>query len=159
MLNIVLPELLENVVDDSMVESEAHKCQVRLAANDPLVVRGDPELLRRAIENVLRNAIRFAPIGSAVEVTLENKDSAALISVRDYGPGVPEEKLCSLFKPFFRVESHRNRNTGGGVGLGLSIAERAVSLHQGKIAAANADPGLLVQIKLPLVESPVPVGM
>lgn len=146
---IALPVLLQDVVEDSAVESEAHNCRVRLSAKEPVLLRGDRELLRRAVENVLRNAIRYAPEKSSVEVALERRADSALISVRDYGPGVPEESLTSLFKPFFRVEADRNRNTGGGVGLGLSIAQRAVSVHQGTIRARNADPGLLVEIELP----------
>ena len=93
------------------------------------VVDGDNELLRRAIENVMRNAIRYAPRDSKVEVSLENGNGRAKVRVRDYGPGVPEDALPRLFDPFFRVDSDRNR-TSGGAGLGLSIARRAVELHR-----------------------------
>ena len=68
--------------------------------------------------------------------------------VRDYGPGVPEQALPHLFDPFYRVEPDRNRGSGG-VGLGLSIARRAVELHQGTLRASNVAPGLLVEIELP----------
>jgi len=71
------------------------------------------------------------------------------IRVRDHGPGVPENQLTEIFRPFYRVEEDRNRNNGGGVGLGLSIAERAVRVHHGEIRAANAGPGLAVELKLP----------
>jgi two-component system sensor histidine kinase CpxA len=110
---------------------------------------GDSELLHRAIENVMRNAIRYAPRESKVEVTLENGGGWAKIRVRDYGPGVPEEALPRLFDAFFRVEQDRDRKSGG-VGLGLSIARRAVELHKGKLRASNASPGLLVEIDLPV---------
>lgn len=153
---IALAELLRNVVDDSAVESTAHNCELRLEADDAVQVRGDRELLRRAVENVLRNAIRYAPPSTPVEITLKRDHDTAVVSVRDYGPGVPEESLTNLFKPFFRVEADRNRHTGG-VGLGLSIAQRAVSVHQGQIHARNAQPGLLVEIELPLVSAPTPV--
>ena len=112
-------------------------------------MRGDRELLRRAVENVLRNAIRYAPLQSRVEVTLENSGGWARIRVRDYGPGVPEEALPRLFDPFYRVEQDRDRQSGG-VGLGLSIARRAVELHRGKLKASNASPGLLVEMELPV---------
>ena len=157
---IELPALLQQVVEDSAVESEAHHCHVHLSANEPVLLRGDRELLRRAVENVLRNAIRYAPQQSSVDVTLERRVDTAVIAVRDYGPGVPEESLPNLFKPFFRVEADRNRNTGGGVGLGLSIAQRAVLVHQGVIRARNADPGLMVEIELSLARthsSPTPL--
>lgn len=148
---LTVNDLLQDVVEDCALESEAHKCTLRLSASDAVWVRGDPELLRRAVENVVRNAIRFAPEGTPVEVTLERKTDTAVISIRDFGPGVAEESLANLFKPFFRVEPDRSRTGGGGLGLGLSIAQRAVAVHQGNIRAKNAKPGLLVEIELPLV--------
>jgi signal transduction histidine kinase len=154
--DIAVAELLRDVVEDGAVESKAHNCELKLSADDAVLVRGDRELLRRAVENVLRNAIRYAPAETPVEVSLERRADGAVISVRDYGPGVPEESLSNLFKPFFRVEADRSRNSGGGVGLGLSIAKRAVAVHQGKIRARNAEPGLLVEIELPLAAIAIP---
>ncbi len=153
MKQIALQNLLEDVVADSAMESEAHNCRLDLSIDEPVLMRGDRELLRRAVENVLRNAIRYAPPSTPVEIRLERRPEAAVISVRDYGPGVPEPSLPNLFKPFFRVEADRNRSSGG-VGLGLSIAQRAVSVHQGAIRARNANPGLLVEIELPVAEIP-----
>ena len=89
--------------------------------------------------------------GSAVEVLLSSRDHRATISFRDLGPGVPPDALSEIFKPFYRVESDRGRSSGG-VGLGLAIATRAVELHKGKITARNANPGLLVEIELPIEE-------
>jgi two-component system sensor histidine kinase CpxA len=83
-----------------------------------------------------------------VEVLLDLHAGSAMIRIRDYGPGVPEELLEDIFKPFFRVEDDRDRASGG-VGLGLSIARRAVDLHQGTITARNARPGLVVTLSLP----------
>jgi signal transduction histidine kinase len=111
-------------------------------------VRGDRELLRRAIENVVRNAVRYAPEGSTIDVKLESADGAASVSVRDYGPGVPEEMLPRIFQPFFRVDGSRDSQTGG-VGLGLAIAQRAVGAHHGHITAQNAVPGLRVRLEIP----------
>jgi two-component system sensor histidine kinase CpxA len=147
---IPLRGLLEEVIGDAAVESQARDIALRLDAAEPLELRGDRELLRRAIENVLRNAIRYAPERTLVEISLRKRGENALIAVRDYGPGVPEESLSSLFNPFFRVEADRNRDSGG-VGLGLSIAQRAVALHQGIIQARNGQPGLLVEIELPVI--------
>ncbi len=109
---------------------------------------GDRELLRRASENILRNAIRHAPPGSTVEVELARHGEHAEIAVRDHGPGVPREALTDIFEPFFRVEGDRDRSSGG-VGLGLAIARRAVELHHGHVTAFNANPGLVVAIDLP----------
>ncbi len=150
---IALNELLHDVVEDSTVEAQARKIRLRLSAAEPVIISGDHELLRRAIENVLRNAIRYSPESSSIEVSLTTGTEAAVVSVRDYGPGVPEHTLSSLFKPFFRVDADRNRNSGGGVGLGLSITRRAVSVHHGSVRASNARPGLLVEIELPCISS------
>jgi signal transduction histidine kinase len=146
--SIRLDELLEEIVNDSRIEAEARHCRIALVTSGPVVVDGDAELLRRALENVVRNAIRYSPENAAVDVLLQRRGQAAHISVRDYGPGVPEESLALLFEPFYRVDSDRNRASGG-VGLGLSIARRAIQLHHGTIRASNASPGLRVEIELP----------
>jgi two-component system sensor histidine kinase CpxA len=99
------------------------------------------------VENVVRNAIRHTAEGTAVEISLQVTNSQAFLSVRDYGPGVPESMLSEIFLPFRRVA---NGNPDG-AGLGLAIAERAVSVHRGTIRAMNASPsGLIVEIDLPL---------
>jgi signal transduction histidine kinase len=113
------------------------------------MVIGDAELLRRAIENVLRNALRYTPPDTAVDVRLATAAAGGdiCVVVRDRGPGVPEAALPHLFLPFYRVEADRERSTGG-VGLGLAIARRAVELHGGHIIARNAQPGLEVEMQL-----------
>jgi two-component system sensor histidine kinase CpxA len=144
-----LDELVGGLVDDCSIEARARGCSLELGAHKEVELDGDGELLRRAIENVMRNAIRYAPRETKVEVAIENGGGRARVSVRDYGPGVPAEALPRLFDPFYRVEPDRNR-TSGGVGLGLSIARRAVELHRGTLRASNASPGLLVEIELPV---------
>lgn len=148
-----LNEVLTEIVNDSRIEADAHGCVLRFESHGEFVLDGDPELLRRAIENVIRNAIRYSPKGAALEVTSQWSGAVARIVVRDYGPGVPEETLPLLFEPFYRVESDRNRESGG-VGLGLSIARRAIQLHNGTIRASNANPGLRVEIELPGATEP-----
>lgn len=144
-----LDDLLMEVVVDCRLEAHGRGCTIALRAGPPLAILGDREILRRAIENVVRNAIRYAPRESAVEVELEATESAASISVRDYGPGVPEEALPKIFQPFFRVDDARDSSTGR-MGLGLAIAMRAVGLYHGQMRAQNAHPGLRVSIELPL---------
>jgi signal transduction histidine kinase len=133
--HVQLDQLVQQLVDDSLIEAAAHGCELKFEKREPVKVEGDPELLRRAIENVIRNAIRYSPRETAVEV-------------RDHGPGVPEEALPRLFDAFYRVETDRNRNSGG-IGLGLSLARRAIELHKGAIRAKNAQPGLEVEMELP----------
>ncbi|HET9321513.1 MAG TPA: ATP-binding protein [Bryobacteraceae bacterium] len=144
-----LDDLLAAIVGDCSIEASARGSCLKVEAPGPVTVSGDPELLRRAAENVIRNAIRYAPPQTAVEVSLVRNGAEARIQVRDYGPGVPEEALARIFDPFYRVHGDRNRDTGG-AGLGLAIARRAVELHKGKLLARNAHPGLLVEIDLPL---------
>ncbi|HTS30035.1 MAG TPA: ATP-binding protein [Bryobacteraceae bacterium] len=144
-----LDEILEEVIADCQVEADARGCRIALGDGPELTMRGDRELLRRAIENVVRNSIRYAPGGSAVDVKLDATRDTARICVRDYGPGVPEEALPKIFQPFFRVDDSRESSTGG-VGLGLAIARRAIGLHHGHLWAQNAIPGLMVWIELPL---------
>src|SRR5581483_4584650 len=148
-----LDALLTEVVDDCRIEADARRCHVELHFAAPASTRGDAELLRRAIENVLRNAIRHSPEDAAIAVGLARKDLTAVISIEDHGPGVPPELLKSIFQPFVRVQEARD-NVTGGVGLGLAIAHRAITLHGGRIWAQNANPGLKVSIELPC-EDPV----
>lgn len=142
-----LDELLADIVDDCSIETQQRQISLRLDAPDAITVDGDEEMLRRAIENIIRNAIRYAPEKTAVEVTLHPQGTMAAVQVRDYGPGVPEESLARIFDPFYRVEGDRNRSSGG-VGLGLAIARRAIELHDGKLTARNTLPGLLVEVEL-----------
>ncbi|MFN7997343.1 MAG: ATP-binding protein [Bryobacteraceae bacterium] len=140
--------LLHDIATDASLEANARGSDVQMVAAQPAIVDGDPELLRRAIENIIRNAVRHSPEGTSVNVSLDYTAGRALIRVRDYGTGVPEKALPRIFDAFYRVESDRDRASGG-VGLGLSIARRAVELHKGCIRAVNAVPGLAVEIDLP----------
>ncbi len=147
--DISLDTLMQMLVEDCSLEAEVRHCRVLMSADEAVSIQGDGELLRRAVENVLRNAIRHAPEGTSIEVGLHRKNGSAIVSVRDYGNGVPEETLQDIFKPFFRVDGDRNR-TSGGVGLGLAIAQRAVHLHHGRLEAQNMHPGLMMTMELPV---------
>jgi two-component system sensor histidine kinase CpxA len=149
--SVPLDELLADIVYDSLLEAKSKDCTLLLKAPDAVMLNGDEELIRRAVENVIRNAIRYAPPGSAIDIDLKKIGGMAEICVRDCGPGVPEEALPRIFDPFYRVDSDRNRASGG-LGLGLAIARRSVELHKGKLTARNANPGLLVAIDLPLAQ-------
>ena len=155
---VELGAVVARVLSDATFESQTRMGDVVLHQHKgPLMVAGDEDLLRRAIENVVRNAIFYTSPGTKVEIALASPDGrSAALEIRDHGPGVPEEALPHLFEPFYRVDQARARKTGG-AGVGLSICERAVRLHGGTIAARNASPrGLIVDISLPLADATAP---
>jgi two-component system sensor histidine kinase CpxA len=147
--DVDLSSLLSEIAEDCRVEVEARGCRVVLHGQTT-TIQGERELLRRAVENIVRNAIRYSPQDATIDITFGADDHMAQISVKDYGPGVPQDSLSKIFEPFFRVDDSRNRSTGG-VGLGLAIAHRSIISHDGRIWAENANPGLIVRVELPLL--------
>ncbi|MRR36290.1 two-component sensor histidine kinase, partial [bacterium] len=146
-----LSDMVDEVVGDADFEAAGSDRRVQFLSNGPLMLSGNREMLRRALENVVRNAIRYTDCGTAVEVSLEEDGTEhAVIRVRDHGPGLPEEALTEIFRPFYRSAEARDRQSGG-AGIGLAITERAVRMHSGEVKAENAaDSGLVVTIRLPL---------
>jgi two-component system sensor histidine kinase CpxA len=153
---LLLDEVVLSVAEDAEFEAQARHCHVRSEIPAGIWgVRGEASLLHSAIENVVRNAIRYTREGTTVEISLEKTATAggedAVVRVTDCGSGVPSDALEKLFQPFYRLDDARGRQTGG-VGLGLAITERAVRFHGGRVAAVNrAEGGLLVEIHLPLL--------
>ena len=150
-----LRELVEQVAHDAEYETPGRGCRVTAKADaaDEFLVEADPDLLRSAVENVVRNGTRYTAEGTTVEVRLERQQSAKgeemVVRVLDSGPGVPDEALPKIFEPFYRLDDARNRQTGG-AGLGLSIADRAIRLHGGQLRASNRkEGGLEVEIRIP----------
>ena len=121
---------------------------MRVTHPSTLSVQGVPELLRSAIENVVRNAVKFTREGTCVDVTVATTTSSAVLTVADHGPGITSAELAKVFDPFYRGEAASGTT---GFGLGLAIAQRAIDTHGGKIRAANVPGGgLQVEIELPL---------
>jgi two-component system sensor histidine kinase CpxA len=145
-----LSDLLDRVIEDITFEFRERANSIRaIRRAGPVIAHGNVALLRRAVENVLRNALFYTPENTEVEAIVDHDDASARVIIRDRGPGVPEVALAHLFEPFFRVDGSRARNTGG-AGLGLAISQRTVELHGGRISASNALPhGLVVRIELP----------
>jgi signal transduction histidine kinase len=155
---VELSLLLSDIVSDASFEGSARKRPVILTNADPCLIDGSDTLLRSAIENVIRNAVRYTRESSTVEVSLTRNNDAgqdlAVIHVADEGPGVPSAELSQIFKPFYRVNRARERETGG-TGLGLAITDRAVHLYHGTVAARNrTEGGLDVEIRLPVLAIP-----
>ena len=155
---VPLDDLVATIAEDAEFEAQARRCHVKTSIpRGDWLVRGNPSLLHSAVENVVRNAIRYTHEGSSVEVALSSDPAIggneAVVRVSDSGPGVPPDALDKLFEPFYRLDEARGRQTGG-IGLGLAITERAVRFHGGKVTAFNRQPnGLMVEIRLPLIVS------
>ncbi len=151
---VKLDRLVHDIAEDADFEARTRNCKVKVVRSEAVTINGMEEMLHRAIENVIRNAVRYTREGSEVEIALSlktgNDQTNAIITVRDYGPGVPDNQLNNLFRPFYRVDDSRNRQSGG-TGIGLAITEKAVRLHGGTVTASNAaDGGLIVEIDLPV---------
>ncbi len=150
--DIELRALLSDLVEVVNYEVPQGKPGISWTPGDPFKCRGDRELLWRAMENLLRNALRHTDPKKGVVLSLEQGRGRRRVhmSVRDFGPGVPDGELEKIFEPFYRVQESRDRGSGGH-GLGLSIAANAVRRHGGSIKASTADGGgLIVRISLPL---------
>lgn len=146
--SVKVEEVVREVVDSCTLEAEARKCRIVVSGSTPARIWGDRELLRRAFDNVVRNSLHYSPEGGEIDVVLKEAGGDTTVEVRDYGPGVPDELLSKIFEPFFRAEPSR-QSSSDGVGLGLSIVQRVVQLHHGRLAAANTHPGLRVTITMP----------
>jgi two-component system sensor histidine kinase CpxA len=144
----------ETVDVSALLEETAAPYNIVLAVDQHLVCHGHTALLRRALDNVLQNAVRYSPEGNPPTLSATCKDGCVVICVRDFGPGVPEEALVDMFRPFYRAVP----NDADGVGLGLAIAQRAVRLHRGDIRARNVHPGLEVAITVPQFSRLFPVA-
>jgi two-component system sensor histidine kinase CpxA len=142
-----LNELLNQVCLDNQFTAEHTSKQVHLLSFSQINMRGYRELLKRALDNILRNAIRFTPEGGCVEVdVLSRPNGLVVIQVKDSGIGVQDDKLEAIFEPFVRASSDRS-----GAGLGLAIARQAVHANRGTIRALNCvEGGLLIEVSLPL---------
>ncbi len=151
-----LSEVVSSVVDDARYEAAGRRLRIDWETPAPILIAGDRASLASAIENVLRNALRFAPAESVIRVCLLTSATEASLEIEDRGPGVATQELASLFEPFYRAGSAAAAHTpGGGAGLGLSIAQAAIAAHKGTISARNVAPqGLSVRMDLPLLTTP-----
>ncbi|MEA3156375.1 MAG: two-component system, OmpR family, sensor kinase [Betaproteobacteria bacterium] len=148
-----LSDIVADIAEDAKFEAETSGRLLELSSLESAAVFGRSQLLHRAIENVVRNALQYTPVGTVVRiaVAVDRVGSRAVLTIEDHGPGIPEDELANSFRPFFRASSAPD---GKGFGLGLAIARRAIEVHHGTIAMQNvAGNGLRVTIKLPLAAS------
>jgi signal transduction histidine kinase len=134
--------LIESVCEDRRESGQT--LSVRGAPREPY--RADPQALRRCLENLIENAVRY---GSCAEIEIEDSAERLRIAIRDRGPGIPEAELERVFEPFYRLDDSRNMDSGG-TGLGLSIARNIARWHGGDVRLHNASPaGLVAELALP----------
>ena len=146
-----LLELVNSIIDDVNFEGKAESKQVLLDTNSQQIpLNANKILIARAMENILRNAMKYTAANTNVRCSVDILRNTVSIRVKDQGPGVPEQQLEKIFEPFYRLSKSRDRDSGG-TGLGLAISRRAIELHGGEIKAINAsDDGLVITIRLPL---------
>lgn len=146
--SVDLVALVKDRVAAAHIDAEARRVVLQMTDDGPVSVQGSSILLERALDNVIANAIKFSPSEGIVQVALSHGESLAELRVRDRGPGVPEEELYLLFRPFFRGT---NAAQASGHGLGLAIVQRVMQAHDGDVMAQNLDGGgLEVVMRLPL---------
>jgi len=153
---VSLRNLIQEMIPDAEYEAQQRQSSVLFSAAEDGLITGNRELLYRAIENVVRNAVRYTEQGSAVEIRLRaseaNGHRTAVLEVSDHGPGIPEDEISDIFRPFYRVDRARSTETGG-FGVGLAIAERAVKLHGGELHAENRPSGgAMIRMSFPLLK-------
>jgi signal transduction histidine kinase len=143
-----LGEVVADIAEDAQFEADGKNCGVEVDLNGETVVRGSHELLHRAIENIVRNAVRHSPEGGKVSISLNVVDGRVRVTIADRGPGVFDSDLAAIFDPFFRSVPGQS---AVGYGLGLAITRRIVEAHGGEVSAANRpESGLLVTLELPV---------
>jgi two-component system, OmpR family, sensor histidine kinase CpxA len=155
-----LHALLSDIVADAQIEAKARGVSVQLTCDHTCRLNANMDLLRSAIENIVRNAVRYTSTGTSVEISVDcdevERSDFVAIRVSDRGPGVPPAELRCIFRPFYRVSDARDRQSGG-VGLGLAIAERVAHVHGGSIHADNRAGGgldVVLTLKKPHVPPP-----
>ena len=141
---VSLSNLIWEMIQDAEYEARQRQSRVSFLADEDCIINGNRELLYRAIENIVRNAVRYTEPGTGVEISLKASGTRglrnAILEITDHGPGIPESEIKDIFRPFYRVDRARSTETGG-FGVGLAIAERAVRLHGGELRASNRPGG------------------
>lgn len=148
--SVDIPELVSSICDDANYGNPDHKIQYKNLQTTPCIMTANQQLMRSAIENVIKNAQHYHTGPHAIQVTLTQSSHHLCIECCDLGPGIPDSQIDQIFKPFYRISEARDRASGG-YGLGLAITKRAVELHGGQVNAQNRpEGGLCVQITLPI---------
>ena len=146
--SVDLVDLLDVLIDDAKYEFPDRNIVTQLP-DSAIIANSSHRAAGQAIENILRNALRYTPVEQSVEVSLQDNGECHQISILDNGPGVPEALLTAIFKPFFRVDKSRER-AGNSFGLGLALAKRQLAAIRGSVTATNREGGgLAMNITIP----------
>ena len=150
------PIVLAETIRDAMclLEQQAYIKQITVIQqlDEELIVIGDEQKLKQIFINVIENAIRYSPEQSEVAISTKQVRNEAVITIEDHGIGIPQEDLAHITERFYRVNKARSRADGGS-GLGLSIVEKLLTQHQGKLLiTSEIEKGTCVQMMLPLME-------
>lgn len=149
---IDIEQMVAEAVDRNKLTAEGKNIKLLVGGRAPRPVHGDPELLGTALRNLIENAIRYSPENTKVGVGMSVKDGTVRISVKDEGPGIPEDEQDRIFERFYRVDPARSRQTGG-TGLGLSIVKHIVGQHGGEVNVwSKPGSGSTFTLTLPLVD-------
>ena len=143
-----LGKILTELADDFSFQGEIQRIRMKATIAEELVVYGNTLMLERMFGNILSNAIFHSPPDNVIELDAKQEGDDLSVTIRDFGPGVPEDQLEDIFRAFYRVDGSRDRASGG-VGLGLTLAREAAILLGGNIVARNARPGLRIMVTLP----------
>ena len=145
--------VLDDILENANFEAASQNKQVILNCNSTVSyeLNANKALIQRAMENIIRNAIKYTQEQTLVTIDLQRQADLISVTVKDQGPGVAKDHLEKIFEPFYRVSDSRSRESGGS-GLGLAITRRAIELHNGTIAARNSDSGgLIISVELPVI--------
>ena len=142
-----LPKLVREAIADLQYEFGDRLPSIKLTLPDAATIQGSEELLRRALQNVLRNAAHYGAEGTSIDVILDRTAGELRLRVRDYGPGVPSSELGAIFEPFYRTATARDRASGGH-GLGLAIVAEAIAQHGGRAWAERPEGGGLAVVMI-----------
>ena len=147
---VCLNDLMQELIEVNQVEAEVRQQHIILPETEKLTINADKRLLTRALENVLRNAIKYSPQGGSIRCMLSRDTDQVTLQICDQGPGIPSAQLHAIFEPFYRVSDSRDTQTGG-TGLGLAIVAQIIRQHSGKVSASNNDNGgLCISLRLPV---------
>ena len=160
---ISLSQLVVDLLPDVQYEAAQKNSVISALIGEDCFARGDEDLIRSAIENILRNAIRYTPVDGRIHVEVLPVELCgeqfSLVRISDDGPGIPEDEIESVLEPFYRADKARHWQQDG-FGIGLAIADRAVNLHGGTISIRNKpDGGLVVELRFPLVADAPPISV